>query len=69
MANNRVARSYCPECDAIITMRAPRVDSVTKRHECHTDLKVISIRPFEVDFPYDADWDREGDYSYAMGDA
>jgi len=52
-------KTYCPNCDAIISMEGPREGASITCRECSTELEVISVSPFEVDYPldYDEDWD------------
>jgi alpha-aminoadipate carrier protein LysW len=52
-------KTYCPDCDAVISVDDPRVGATITCRECGTDLEIISANPFEVDYPldYDEDWD------------
>jgi lysine biosynthesis protein LysW len=58
-------KTYCPNCDAAVTVDKPRVGAMVRCRECDMELEVISINPFEVDFPLDygedldEDWDEE----------
>ena len=52
MVNSEIAKTHCPECDALVAMRAPRIGLVTRCRKCYTELEVVSPHPFEVDFPY-----------------
>ena len=54
-------KSYCPSCDAVISMNNPREGATVTCRECDTKLEVISIDPFEVDFPIDFDEDSDDD--------
>lgn len=54
MVNSEIAKTHCPECDALVAMRAPRIGLATRCRKCYTDLEVVSIHPFEVDSPYQA---------------
>jgi lysine biosynthesis protein LysW len=51
-------KTYCPDCDAVISVDDPRVDATITCRECGTKLEIISTNPFEVDFPLDyvEDW-------------
>lgn len=52
--------TYCPECDAVISMDDPREGAIFKCPVCGEELEVISSDPFEVDFPLDdEDWDED----------
>jgi lysine biosynthesis protein LysW len=55
-------KTYCPECDAAITVGSPRVGADVVCGKCDTKLEIISTDPFEVDFPlgyFDDEWDDE----------
>jgi lysine biosynthesis protein LysW len=57
-------KTYCPGCDAIIALDNPQTGAMVTCHKCDEELEIISIDPFEVDFPldyYDSDdvWDDE----------
>jgi alpha-aminoadipate carrier protein LysW len=54
-------KTYCPECEAVISVDDPREGGKVTCRECGTELEIISINPLEVDFPldYDDDWDDE----------
>ena len=56
-----MATTYCPNCDATITELSPRIGAMVPCKECGLELEVISVNPFEVDFPldYEEDWDDE----------
>jgi lysine biosynthesis protein LysW len=56
-----MAKTYCPECDTVITMENPREGAVITCHMCGEKLEIISSDPFEVDFPLDDDWDDDWD--------
>ena len=56
-------KTYCPECDAIITIENPREGQMIKCGECGTELEIIETNPsFEVDYPFDDDEDWDYDY-------
>jgi len=55
-------KTYCPNCDAVISVENPREGAMVTCAECGTELEVISTNPFEVDFPldfFDEEWDDE----------
>ncbi|MBN1810503.1 MAG: lysine biosynthesis protein LysW [Anaerolineae bacterium] len=54
-----MAKTYCPECDAIVSVQDPKLGYLFKCPECGVELEVTSITPFDVYFPYDEDWDQE----------
>ena len=59
-------RTYCPSCDVVIGVEKPRVGAMITCRECGAELEIISVDPFEVDFPldYDDDWDRDDEEEY-----
>ena len=56
-----MAKTYCPECDAVITVSNPREGAEIRCPECGVELEVISTDPFDVDFIYEDDWDDDWD--------
>ena len=54
-----MAKAYCPNCDAAVIKDNPRVGAMITCRECDTELEIISINPFEVDFPFDYGDDEE----------
>jgi len=46
-------KTYCPNCDADISVDNPREGATVTCRECGTELEIISTNPFEVDFPLD----------------
>jgi alpha-aminoadipate carrier protein LysW len=54
-----MSKTYCPDCDAVISVDDPREGAKVTCRECGTELEIISTNPFEVDYPldYDEDWD------------
>ena len=46
-------KTYCPNCDADISVGNPREGATIKCPECDVELEIISTDPFEVDFPLD----------------
>ena len=55
-------RTYCPDCDAVISIDDPRDGALIKCPECGVELEIIETNPsFEVDFPLDDDWGDDWD--------
>ena len=55
-------KTYCPACDAVISVDNPRDGAMLKCSDCGEELEIISTDPFEVDFPLDwEDWDEDED--------
>lgn len=53
--------AYCPNCDADIAVKKPRIGATVRCRECDAELEIISASPFEVDFPldYGEEWEDE----------
>jgi lysine biosynthesis protein LysW len=56
-----MAKAYCPNCDASVIKDNPRVGAMITCRACDTELEIISVSPFEVDFPLDYGDDEEWD--------
>jgi alpha-aminoadipate carrier protein LysW len=56
-------KTYCPECDAVITIDSPRDGARIKCPDCGVELEIVSSDPLDVFFPYDDDWD-DDDYDH-----
>lgn len=54
-----MARTYCPECEVVISMDNPREGAMIRCPECGVELEIISTDPFEVDFPLEEEWEDE----------
>jgi lysine biosynthesis protein LysW len=54
-----MAKAYCPNCDSVINVDSPRMGAMITCGDCGQELEVISVSPFEVDFPLDDSWDYE----------
>ena len=54
-----MAKAYCPHSDAEVSMNGPRLGTMFQCSACEADLEVVSVDPFDVDFPGDdySDWD------------
>jgi lysine biosynthesis protein LysW len=57
-------KTYCPNCDAVVTVDRPRVGAMVRCRECDMELEVISTNPFEVDFPLDYGEDEDDDWGW-----
>ena len=53
-----MSKTYCPECDAVISVDNPHDGARIRCPECGVELEVIETDPFEVDY-FDEDWDDE----------
>ena len=63
-------KTYCPSCDAVVSIDNPRMGGMVTCRECGARLEVISTTPFEVDFPleeeewedgWEEEWEDEDD--------
>jgi len=55
-----MAKTYCPECGAVISVDNPREGAMIQCPECGMELEIISTDPsFEVDYPLDEEWEEE----------
>jgi lysine biosynthesis protein LysW len=52
-----MAKTYCPECDTVITVNDPELGALFKCPECGVELEVISSHPLDVYFHFDEEWD------------
>ena len=46
-----MAGALCPNCQAMVTVVGPEIWTMTKCADCGIELEIISVDPFEVDFP------------------
>lgn len=53
-------KTFCPDCDAVVTVASPQAGAMVRCRQCDAQLEIISVRPFEVDFPID-EWDDDSD--------
>jgi lysine biosynthesis protein LysW len=56
MRRRKMAKAYCPECDAVVSVADPEIGTLFTCPECNVELEVISTNPFDVYFPLDEDW-------------
>jgi alpha-aminoadipate carrier protein LysW len=54
-----MAKTYCPDCDAVISVDNPREGATIHCRECGVELEIIGTDPLEVDYPLDTDWEDE----------
>jgi len=52
-------KTYCPNCDVVISVDNPREGAMIRCPECDVELEIISTSPFEVDFPLDFEEEEE----------
>jgi lysine biosynthesis protein LysW len=67
-----MAKTYCPECDAVITIDDPELGALFKCPECEAELEVISSHPLDVYFHFEEewgdDWDKDEDWDSSDDD-
>ena len=58
-----MSRTFCPSCDAEVRVEKPKMGAMVRCRECDTQLEIISLDPFEVDFPldYEEEWDDDSE--------
>ncbi len=52
-------KAYCLNCDEAISILNPRLGAAVTCPECGAEMEVISVNPFELDFPLDEDAEDE----------
>ena len=52
-----MAETTCPNCQAAVNVADPELWAKTRCKDCGIELEIISVDPFEVDFPLDY-WDK-----------
>jgi lysine biosynthesis protein LysW len=49
--------AYCPECDAKINVKSPKLGQIVVCRVCDTRLEVVDLRPLELDWAFEDDFD------------
>jgi lysine biosynthesis protein LysW len=60
----KMAKTYCPECDAVITLEDPELGAIFECPECEVALEVISAYPLDVYFHFGEEWEDEWNASW-----
>lgn len=70
--------AYCPECDAKINVKSPKLGQIVTCRVCDTRLEVVDLKPLELDWAFeddlddlvdlDFDYDDEGNEVYEIED-
>jgi lysine biosynthesis protein LysW len=70
--------AYCPECDAKINVKSPKLAQIVTCRVCDTRLEVVDLKPLELDWAFeddlddlvdlDFDYDDEGNEEYEIED-
>lgn len=56
---------YCPECDAKVSVKSPKLGQVVVCRVCDTRLEVIDTNPLELDWAFEDDVDDDDfDFDY-----
>jgi len=50
---------YCPDCDEVIILENPREGALITCRSCGTELEIVSVDPFDVDFSLEDDDSRD----------
>ena len=67
--------AHCPECDAKINVKSPKLGQIVSCRVCDTRLEVVDLKPLELDWAFDDDFDdldfeadveeyEDGEYEY-----
>jgi alpha-aminoadipate carrier protein LysW len=54
---DRMARAFCPECGALITISDPKLGAMIACPGCNVKLEIFGTDPLDVYFPFDEVWD------------
>jgi lysine biosynthesis protein LysW len=49
--------AYCPECDAKINVKSPKLGQIVTCRVCDTRLEVVDLKPLELDWAFEDDLD------------
>jgi lysine biosynthesis protein LysW len=49
--------AYCPECDAKVSVKSPRIGQIVTCRHCDTRLEIVDLRPLELDWVFEDDFD------------
>ncbi|MEJ2749472.1 MAG: hypothetical protein P8183_16445 [Anaerolineae bacterium] len=49
--------AYCPECDAKINVKSPKLGQIVTCRVCDTRLEVVDLKPLELDWAFEDDFD------------
>ena len=67
--------AHCPECDAKINVKSPKLGQIVSCRVCDTRLEVVDLKPLELDWAFEDDFDdldfeddveeyEDGEYEY-----
>ena len=67
--------AYCPECDAKLNIKSPKLGQIVSCRVCDTRLEVVDLKPLELDWAFEDEFDdleieedvedfEDGEYEY-----
>lgn len=60
--------AYCPECDAKINVKSPKLGQIVTCRVCDTRLEVVDLKPLELDWAFEDDFDDLDDLDFNYDD-
>ncbi|MCB9420921.1 MAG: hypothetical protein H6667_14030 [Ardenticatenaceae bacterium] len=60
--------AYCPECDAKINVKSPKLGQIVTCRVCDTRLEVVDLKPLELDWAFEDDYDDLDDLDFDYDD-
>lgn len=60
--------AYCPECDAKINVKSPKLGQIVTCRVCDTRLEVVDLKPLELDWVFEDDYDDLEDLDFDHDD-
>lgn len=60
--------AYCPECDAKINVKSPKLGQIVTCRVCDTRLEVVDLKPLELDWAFEDDLDDLDDLDFDYDD-
>jgi lysine biosynthesis protein LysW len=56
--------AYCPECDAKINVKSPKLGQIVSCRVCDTRLEIVDLKPLELDWAFEDDLDDFDDLEF-----
>jgi lysine biosynthesis protein LysW len=56
--------AYCPECDAKINIKSPKLGQIVSCRVCDTRLEVVDLKPLELDWAFEDDFEDMDDLEF-----
>lgn len=60
--------AYCPECDAKINVKSPKLGQIVSCRVCDTRLEIVDLKPLELDWAFEDDLDDFDDLEFDEND-